>query len=104
MSFSLGASDSLVFSFLSEVRKKFITTYNYTTLMNYNAYELKKFNEVLKSLIVNIYFKIKKSYYNTNPKINKNGEVIKDIAMKDVMITNSDKVLGLDQKLNILIG
>jgi hypothetical protein len=24
--------------------------------------------------------------------------------MKDVMITNSDKVLGLDQKLNILIG
>ncbi len=46
-------NDDLVFAFLSDVRKKFIQTYDYDKLAGYHAYQLTEFNGTLKQLIVN---------------------------------------------------
>lgn len=45
-------SDEVAFSFLSDVRKKFMQTYNFDSIAHFNAYQLNEFNEQLKILMV----------------------------------------------------
>jgi hypothetical protein len=44
--------DDVAFSFLSDVRKKFMQTYNYDSVVDFHAYQLNEFNDQLKTLIV----------------------------------------------------
>lgn len=44
--------DDVAFSFLSDVRKKFMQTYNFESVVDFHAYQLNEFNEQLKILIV----------------------------------------------------
>lgn len=95
-------NDDLIFAFLGDVRKKFIQTYDYDKISGYNAYQLTEFCETLKQLIVLLKIN-KQAYYNTNPKLTKTGEIIKDLlSAKDVMVSNIEKILDRDEKLNII--
>lgn len=44
--------DEVAFAFLSDVKKKFIQTYEYEKIANFRAYQLKEFNDVLKGFMV----------------------------------------------------
>jgi hypothetical protein len=44
--------DEIVFAFLSEVRKNFLSTYTMAEIQEFHAYQLNDFNEVLKNLTV----------------------------------------------------
>ena len=45
--------DEVAFSFLGDVRKKFMQTYNSDSITSFHAYQLNEFNEHLKALMVN---------------------------------------------------
>ncbi len=47
-----GAQDGLAFAYLSDVRKKFIQTYDYDKIAGFYAYQLSEFSEFLKQLMV----------------------------------------------------
>ena len=86
--------DDLAFAFLDDLRKKFIQTYDYEKIASFCAYQLTEFDKVISQLI---------SYYNTCPQKNQSGEVIKElIDAKNIAIENIEKVIGRDEKLNII--
>ena len=86
--------DDLAFAFLDDLRKKFIQTYDYEKIASFCAYQLTEFDKVISQLI---------SYYNTGPQKNQSGEIIKElIDAKNIAIENIEKVIGRDEKLNII--
>jgi len=89
-----GAPDQLAFAYLSDIRKKFIQTYDYDKIAGFYAYQLNEFSDVLKQLM---------TYYNSNPSFTKAGEIIKDLQdAKNVMVENIEKLLDRDERLNII--
>lgn len=50
------ASDELAFSYLNDIKKKFIQNYDYDKIASFHAYHLTEFVEVLKQYMVNIFF------------------------------------------------
>ena len=86
--------DDLAFAFLDDLRKKFIQTYDYEKIASFYSYQLTEFDKVISQLI---------SYYNTCPQKNQSGEIIKElIDAKNIAIENIEKVIGRDEKLNII--
>ncbi len=49
------ASEGLAFAYLSEIRKKFIQTYDYDKIASFYAYQLTEFADVLKNLMVKLF-------------------------------------------------
>ncbi len=47
-----GAQDQIAFAYLSDLRKKFIQTYDYDKIAGFYAYQLNEFAEELKKLMV----------------------------------------------------
>jgi hypothetical protein len=52
MCLSDGINDETAFAFLNDVRKKFLTSYDYDKLINMTSYQIKDFPEILKQLVV----------------------------------------------------
>lgn len=50
-----GATEQLAFAYLSDVRKKFIQSYDYDKIAGFYAYQLNEFADVLKNLMVNLF-------------------------------------------------
>jgi len=47
-----GAQDQIAFAYLSDLRKKFIQTYDYDKIAGFYAYQLNEFAEEMKKLMV----------------------------------------------------
>lgn len=94
MCLSDGIGDESAFAFLNDLKRKLLQTYTYESLVNYNTFQLTEFTDVIKQYM---------NYYNTHPLTTKTGELIADLkAAKDVMVTNIEKLLERDNKLNII--
>jgi len=52
ISFSEQVADNTVFSFLTELKKKLLQTYDYDKLMSTSAFGLEDFTDSIKQLIV----------------------------------------------------
>jgi hypothetical protein len=50
-----GAPDQIAFAYLSDLRKKFIQTYDYDKIAGFYAYQLNEFAEELKKLMARKY-------------------------------------------------
>jgi hypothetical protein len=47
-----GAPDELAFAYLSDIRKKFINSYDYDRIAGFHAYQLEEFAPTLQQLMV----------------------------------------------------
>jgi hypothetical protein len=56
MCLSDGINDETAFAFLNDVRKKFLTSYDYDKVMSMGSFQIKDFPETLKQLMVNMIF------------------------------------------------
>lgn len=89
-----GAQDEIAFAFLSDLKRRFIQSYDEDKIASLSAYQLGEFEKVMKQLM---------TYYNSNPRFTKAGEIIKDLQeAKNVMVENIEKLLERDEKLNII--
>ena len=89
------------FAFLSDLRKRFIRDNDFDKIASLHAYELKEFEPAMQELMVKL--SLTKQHYNSNPKLTKTGEIIKDLQeAKNVIVENIEKLIDRDERLNII--
>lgn len=95
LALSEGMNDSLMISYLKEVKKNLYKTYEYDLVLNSQAYQLSSFSKNIQELI---------EYYKDTPRKSIGGEVIQDLVeAKNLITKNITQLLERDQKLDIIV-
>jgi phosphopantothenoylcysteine synthetase/decarboxylase len=91
---SRGLKEEVGFSFISDLRKKFFKKYDWKTINNSFAYQLRDFNDEIKSLV---------KFYEDNPNHTKSGVLLNSLnETADVLRESVEKLLERNEKLNII--
>lgn len=89
-----GLPSNLSYAFLRDLQKNFYSKYDKEQINNAGAYQLNNYEKYISQLI---------SYYNNNPRLTKNGDIIRLLTeYKKLEVINVDNILDRDQKLNIV--
>lgn len=91
---SKGLREEVVFSYLADLRKKFIKKYDWKIISNSYAYQLRDFNDEIKSLVI---------FYEGNPNHSKSGVLLSSLnETVDVLRESVEKILERNEKLSII--
>lgn len=91
---SQNLKEEVVFSFLSDVKKKFLKKYDLKAINNSFAYQLREFNEELRSLV---------KFYEENPNHTKTGVLLNNLnETADILRESVEKLLERNEKINII--
>lgn len=95
LSFSQGIEDSTMIAFLREIKNSLYKTYEYETIVQAQANQLKSFSKNIQELI---------SYYIETPRMSVRGEVINDLQeVKKMMTKNITDLIERGVKLDIIV-
>jgi hypothetical protein len=86
--------EEVVFSYLSDLKKKFLKKYDLKAINSSFAYQLREFNEEIKNLV---------KFYEENPSHSKSGALLNSLSeTTDVLRESVEKLLERNEKLNII--
>ena len=89
-----GLSDSTAFSFLNDLKKKFLKNYDMKKIKSSFAFGMRDFNEEIKNLV---------KFYEDNPTYTKTETLINNLNETASILRESvEKVLERHEKLNII--
>lgn len=86
--------DETAFSFLGDLKKKFLSKYDLRSINNAFAYQLKDFGDEIKSLM---------KFYEENPNHTKSGALLNSLNETTQILRESvEQMLDRNEKLNII--
>jgi vesicle-associated membrane protein 7 len=89
-----GISDSTAFSFLNDLKKRFLKSFEMKTIKSSFAFGLREFNEEIRSLI---------KFYEDNPTHSKTDVLLNNLnETASVLRESVEKLLERHEKLNII--
>lgn len=94
MCISRDMKEEVVFSFLSDVKKKFLKKYDLKTISNSFAYQLREFSDDLRGLV---------KFYEENPTHTKTGILLNNLnETTEILRESVEKLLERNEKINII--
>jgi hypothetical protein len=86
--------EEVAFSFLADLKKKFLAKFDMKAILNSYSYQLKEFNDEIKTLV---------SFYEQNPNHTKIGVLHSNLnETAEILRESVEKLLERNENLNII--